>query len=352
MFTAEKEEDKMTQRERVICALEHRQSDLVPWTIDLTQMEHQKLIESNGNIDPYPSYCSHITSVSFSDMAELPDRPDYYKDHFGVVWNRTVDKDIGIVDSYRLTAPDVNKIPMMIPPFDELENERRFASFIAGTSREQFRIANLGFSLFERAWTLRGMDNLLMDMVENPEFVDALLSAVTDWNMKCIEFALQWDIDGMLFGDDWGMQRGLITGPQLWRRFIKPHLARMYGRVRQAGKFVLQHSCGDISEIYPDLVEIGLNAHQTFQPEIYDIVQIKKQYAGKLAFWGGVSTQRLLPFATPEQVQTETARIMSIMAKDGGFIAAPTHAVPPDVPVENIAAMIEVFHNQDKWLTL
>jgi uroporphyrinogen decarboxylase len=158
--------------------------------------------------------------------------------------------------------------------------------------------------------------------------------------------ALQWDIDGMLFGDDWGMQHGLIMGPRMWRKFLKPCLKRMYGRVKSAGKFVLQHSCGDISEVYPDLAEIGLDAHQTFQPEIYDIAEIKRQYAGKLSFWGGISTQRLLPFATPDEVRSETARIIGVMGQGGGFIAAPTHAVPPDVPPENILAMADVFQHQ------
>lgn len=339
----------MTPRERVICALEHRQPDQVPWTISLTHLENQKLVEYSGNPDVYQTFGSHITGTGFGSMDELPGRPDFYIDHFGVVWNRTVDKDIGIVDQYRIKEPDIGKIHALIPAFDEPENEKRFKSLME-EPRELFRIADLGFSLFERAWTLRGMDNLLMDMVDNGEYVDALLSAITDWNMKCIEYTLQWDVDGMLFGDDWGMQRGLIMGPKMWRRYIKPHLARMYGAVKRAGKYVLQHSCGDISEVYPDLVEIGLDAHQTFQPEIYDIAAIKKQYAGKLAFWGGISTQRLLPFAPPDVVRSETARIMGVMGRGGGFIAAPTHSVPPDVPAENIMAMVEVFLNQDRWV--
>lgn len=335
----------MTPRERVICALTHKQPDKTPWSVDLTQAEHQRLAEYTGNPEIEKTFGNHITSVSFGHMSALPDRPDYIIDHFGVVWNRTVDKDIGIVDAYRIAEPDVAKIPDCIPPFDEDEYARRFASFMK-TPREFFRIANLGFSLFERAWTLRGMDNLLMDMADAPDFVDALLTAIVDWNLQCIDFAMQWDIDGMFFGDDWGMQHGLIMGPKYWRRYIKPQLARMYGRVRHANKFVAQHSCGDISQVYPDLAEIGLHAHQTFQPEIYDITEIKRQYAGKLAFWGGISTQRLLPFATPEKVKDETARIMGVMGKGGGFIAAPTHAVPGDVPPENVLAMLEVFQNQ------
>jgi uroporphyrinogen decarboxylase len=341
----------MTPRERVVSALKHRQPDRVPWSLDLTQVERRKLIDHTGDPGICETFGSHIAAMDFGDMGEIPGRPDYFIDHFGVVWNRTVDRDIGVVDEYRIRTPDIAKIPDMIPGFDEAENERRLGELM-GRPADLFRIANLSFSLFERAWTLRGMDGLLMDMVDNAGFVDALLAAVTDWNLRCIDLALGFDIDGILFGDDWGMQRGLIMGPRMWRRFIKPQLARMYGRVKRAGRFVLQHSCGDISEIYPDLVEIGLDAHQTFQPEIYDIEAIKRQYAGKLSFWGGVSTQRLLPFAPPDEVRRETARIMGVMGGGGGYIAAPTHAVPPDVPAENVLAMVEVFQNQDKWVKL
>ena len=335
----------MTPRERVVCALEHRDSDVTPWSIDLTIEERNKLIHYTGNPEIEKTFGSHITAMSFGSMEPVEGRPDYYIDHFGVVWNRTVDKDIGIVDSYLLREPDISAIHALMPAFDRAESERCMAALME-QPKTLFRIANLGFSLFERAWTLRGMEHLLMDMVENEDFVDALFSEITQWNMKSIEFALEYDIDGMLFGDDWGMQRGTIMGPRFWRRFLKPHLARMYGRVRQAGKFVMQHSCGDISELYPDLVEIGLNAHQTFQPEIYDIDEIKRRYQGKLAFWGGISTQRLLPFASADEVRRETARIISVMGKGGGFIAAPTHAIPPDVPVENVLAMVDVFKSQ------
>lgn len=341
----------MTPRERVINALEHRQPDQVPWTVSLTQQEHRKLIEYTGNEAILNEFGSHIAEMNFYSKVPVQGRPGFIIDHFGVVWNRTVDKDIGIVDRYLLSEPEISRIIDIIPPV-QTEERARHLDELAHQPGEPFRLCCIGFSLFERAWSLRGMDNLLMDMVDNPEFVDALLAAIAGWDMQCVEMALQYDIDGVHFGDDWGMQRGLIMGPKLWRRFIKPHLARLYGRIRQAGKYVTQHSCGDISEIYPDLVEIGLHAHQTFQPEIYDIEAVKKQYAGKLAFWGGISTQRLLPFATPDVVKSETARIMGIMGRGGGYIAAPTHAVPPDVPAENIMAMVEVFQNQDKWVRI
>jgi len=127
-------------------------------------------------------------------------------------------------------------------------------------------------------------------------------------------------------------------------------MARMYERVKSKGKFVIQHSCGDIHEIFPDLIDIGLDVYQTFQPEIYHIDFIKKEYGKHLSFWGGISTQRLLPFGTIDEVKEKTAEIMRIMGKGGGYIAAPTHAVPGDVPPENVMAMLAVMMNQERYL--
>jgi uroporphyrinogen-III decarboxylase len=111
---------------------------------------------------------------------------------------------------------------------------------------------------------------------------------------------------------------------------------------------------GDTRDLFlsfhPDLIEIGLDCYQTFQPEIYDIEKVKSEYGADLSFWGGISTQRLLPYATPDEDRRETARIMRIMGKGGGYIASPTHSVPGDVPPENILAMCDVFLHQDRYL--
>jgi uroporphyrinogen decarboxylase len=139
-------------------------------------------------------------------------------------------------------------------------------------------------------------------------------------------------------------------GPQHWRRFIKPCMTRLYQRAKSKGKYILQHSCGDCHEIFPDLIEIGLDCYQTFQPEIYDIAKMKKLYGKDISFWGGISTQQCLPRMNPKQVQGEIVRLAHILSPGGGYILAPTHEVPGDVKPENIMAMLEVFQNQEKFL--
>ncbi len=144
------------------------------------------------------------------------------------------------------------------------------------------------------------------------------------------------------------MQTGLIMGYEHWRHFIKPRLARMFEPVREAGRYVNMHSCGCVAEIFDDLVEIGLNMFNPFQPEVMDVFEIKERYHGRLAFHGGMSVQRVLPFGTVDEVREMTRRLIGA-GRNGGYIFSPSHSVPPDVPPENLVAMMEVLRAQDGY---
>ena len=123
-------------------------------------------------------------------------------------------------------------------------------------------------------------------------------------------------------------------------------MARMFEKVKRSGRFVSLHSCGDIHELFPELIDIGLDVYQTFQPEIYDIHTVKRDFGKHLTFWGGISTQRVLPWVTPDEVKRIARETMAVMGKGGGYIAAPTHDIPGDVPPENIIALAEAFQEQ------
>lgn len=210
---------------------------------------------------------------------------------------------------------------------------------------DRFTRYKIGFSLYERAWTMRGMTDLLTDMIEEPEFVKRLLDAIVEHNLKQIRRALALGVDAVYFGDDYGSQSGLIMGRERWRHFFKPRLARMFSVVRNAGRYVCLHSCGCVAELFDELIEIGLNMFNPFQPEVMDIFALKKQYHGRLAFHGGMSIQRVLPFGTPAEVRQAT-RCLIEAGRPGGYIFAPSHTVPPDVPPANLLAMMEELRAQ------
>lgn len=337
----------MTNRERVQASFEHRQPDRTPYQIDVTVHARTKLEAAFGGtawIDELDNCLGGMrTEAAGEAWREI--RPDIWQDQFGVQWDRTVDKDIGVVCNQVVTKDTLDAVA-----FPDPHDPRRWEGYAGDVdalhAQGLFVTPRLGFSLFERAWTLYGMENLLVDMAADPAFVDRLLDKILEYNLAIIDEACAYDVDGFYLGDDWGSQFGLIMGSALWDQFIKPRVAAMYGAVRQRGKYVVIHSCGKVQELFPRLIDCGLHCFNPFQPEVMDPVAMKREFGDRLSFHGGISTQQTLPYGTPQQTRDEVRRLLDEVGKDGGYIAAPAHAIPGDVDPANFEAMVDVLNNQ------
>ena len=333
----------MSEKDVVIDVLGFRSPAYVPWSWGMTRKCEMRLKEYLRVDDLTDFVGSHfVDCVDGLNDFECVDK-NHWRDAYGVTWDRTIDKDIGTpsdwpikshadLDRYEWPNPHDKNLYAHIPP--QLSTRHNlFSRFL------------IGFSLYERAWSMRGMTELLIDMVEHPEFVEQLMDATVNHNLVRIQKALEFDFDCIHFGDDYGMQTGLIMGIDHWRRFIKPRLARMFAPVREAGKYISIHSCGRVSELFDDLIEIGLDMFNPFQPEVMDVFALKEQYYGRLAFHGGMGTQKLLPFGSTGDVRDMTRRLVDA-GRAGGYIFSPSHAVPGDVPPQNLVAMMEVLREQ------
>jgi uroporphyrinogen decarboxylase len=334
----------MSPRDRVHLTLNHQQPDLCPWYVEFTQGALARLVEYSGDpaiADHTGSHLARLKPLAADAFVEV--KPGHFRDQFGVVWNRTLDPDIGTPEG--LIFPEPRLGDYRWPDPDDPARWKNFARQLEAAG-DKFILISVSYALFERAWSMRGMENLLVDMYEHPAFVDDLLDAILEFQLGIVRAGCRLPIDAVYCGDDYGQQQGMLISPHLWRRFFKSRLARLYQAAHDAGKWVFIHSCGNLLEILPDLIEIGVDCFNPFQPEVMDVYQVKREYGARLAFFGGVSTQRLLPYGTPEQVKAEVRRLIREVGKNGGYILAPAHAVPRDARPENLVALMEAVRGQ------
>ncbi|MDY0220304.1 MAG: uroporphyrinogen decarboxylase family protein [Desulfobacterium sp.] len=204
-------------------------------------------------------------------------------------------------------------------------------------------VLDMGIGIFTRSQFMRGFTPALLDMLQNPEFAAQLYRMLTDYWKKTATHALQQVghlVDVVFWGDDWGMQSSTMMNPIMWRRMIKPLLAEMTSTIREYSRAkVLVHSCGAIVPLIDDLIEIGVNALNPVQVTARDMnpENLAEKFGGKIAFWGGIDTQHLLPFEDPEAVQKAVRHTRKILGP--GYVLGSVHNLQAAVPPENIEAM-------------
>jgi uroporphyrinogen decarboxylase len=290
-----------------------------------------------------------IVPVPTPDMAFGEGKPGtgLYTDRFGSVWRR--DSCPVRMEEPALKEPSLRglRFPDVAGIYTE-DWKRESERFIAQRGGRYFLMAFFGFGLFERTWALRGFENAMMDATSDPDFYDELLERIVDHQLRIVSRLLELPLDGIFFTDDWSYQNGVILGPERWRRMVKPRLARLYGLVHAAGRIAIAHCCGSVADILADLVEIGLDVYESVQPEARDNdpYELKRRFGDRIAFWGGLGSQSLIPFGSPVEIRSHVARLCSVMGRGGGYILAPSKGLMSETPTANAAAVLESFLQQ------
>ncbi len=327
-------------RHWVEMAISHQQLEAVPYYFDFTP-------PARLNVEKY--YGSPI-----EETLEFPIRmkgcktiKPLYADPSG--FGRTAEDEFGVVWS---TSKIDRGAPIGLPLSDADLSNYTFPEFAASyrfedlrdwceQNKEHYIIIWVG-DLWERATFMRGMENILMDLILNPKFVDELLHGIADYVIGTMEILFErFEFDGIAISDDYGTQKSLLMSPADWRRFVKPRLAEIYEFAKNHGRTVFQHSDGYIYPIIGDLIDIGCDILHPIQPEAMDIFKLKREFGQDLTFCGGMRTQDLLPQGTPEEIRNEVKKLKTELGRGSGYIMSNGITIQADVPLDNIVAMID-----------
>lgn len=345
----------MTPRERVIAQIKHKETDFIPYTLHFEEDFDEGL--NHGGSEQMNSYYgndswrakldNHIVQIPTVNFGvDYGSNKIISTDMYGTRWR--VDKRPMHIEKPALEKPSLSdyKFPDLDAFFDEGWHERSLE--LIYEKKGHFTVTTIGFGLFERSWTIRGFENALMDVVVYPDFYQELIKRIFDQQMALLEKILTLPIDGVMFGDDFGDQHGIIIGAERWRKYFKPYYTKLYAKVYEAGKYTLHHMCGSEAEILPDLIDIGLDVYESVQPEARNnsCYELKRLYGKNLTFWGGLGSQITIPFGAPAEIKLEVKKLCREMGKGGGYILSCAKPIQPGTPIENIVAVIEAFAEQ------
>jgi uroporphyrinogen decarboxylase len=338
----------MTSRERVRRAVHFQRPDRPP-------ISHAILPSAQYH---YGEALTEITNSFPEDFGWhlLPDLPPaklppLYKkgtnlDDFGTVWKVTVEGRCGIPIAYPIAADYSNYEDYKWPAVFSagVPKYRLYSGHMAGKSGDYYA-RGAWITFFEQLQQLHGFENVLLDLADDRKEIYRLRDDLLWFNLAWIDRWLKLDYQGLQFADDWGGQLGLLIRPDKWRSFFKPAYAEMFSRVKSRGLDLWFHSDGNILEIMPDLVELGVDILNC-QSSVMDMEELRA-YAGKICFRTDIDRQRVLPFVSPPEVKEYISTLFHTLGTpDGGIVAC--GEISEDVPLENIRAMYEAFI-EFKW---
>jgi uroporphyrinogen-III decarboxylase len=336
--------NSLTGRQRMVKALRFEHPDRAPrqlWTLPGIEMFRRD--ELQMLLAQYPEdIAAPVFSYGPSDRAQgTPNQVGIYTDAWGCVWEVGEPGVIGEVKAPPLV--DWADLAHYKPPYEILENADFSRVNKSCAQSDKFILTGTTVRPFERMQFLRGSENLFMDLAYGVAEVWRLRNMLHEFFMRELEMWVKTDVDAISFMDDWGAQNQLLIAPKLWRDIFKPLYADYCDIIHWAGKFAFMHSDGHIAAIYPDLIEIGVDAINS-QLFCMDIEALAQQHKGKITFWGEIDRQNLLPFGTPADVRAGVRRVRRALDDGAGGVIAQCEW-GNDVPYENVAAVFDTWQD-------
>jgi uroporphyrinogen decarboxylase len=354
----------MKHRERVEMALNRERPDRCPMQISFTpefavrlradmEIQGRKVHNPHGGGNTYELERALgedmlLTSVGWANSYYMDDKP--YEDEWGIHWHlqryetpygeghyteigRHPLADDAAISSYQ--PPDPNR------PELYLDSKRVVREF----GDEYWIVGVTVTTIFETAWALRGLEQMMLDMILDPDLAHHLLDIPYHYHLTAAKKLAALGVDMIWTGDDVGSQNQMLISPAMWRTFLKPRMADFVSELKAINPNikVAYHTDGNVAPIIPELIEVGIDVLNPIQPASMDPAEISRKYGDKLCFWGTVDEQHTLPYGSPAEVEAEVRERLRTVGREGGLILAPTHHVQLDTPLENFWAMVNTI---------
>ena len=356
----------MTSKERLIRAINFEKTDRPPIYCSVVPQLAEKISQQLG-IPLSPAIDSPMSGnrISRQDMMVAlgadcvcvascaPDNAPTCKMEDGLIVNEwgIGMRNHGLYDDFAVfplsevtTVEEIENYPF--PDVNAPGRFRHAEETIKKYGKDYGIIGDLECSIFETSWYMVGMEKLFIDMAMEEPYVDALFDKVAHFHTEVGKRLVALGADIIWCGDDLGSQTGPMLGVDTFRRYFKPRITKMFAEFKKINPNVkvAWHSCGSILPLIPEFIDAGLDILNPIQPLAtgMDPQWLKDTYGDKLAFFGGICVQELLPKGTPEEIYREVERRWNILGKEnGGFLIAPAHNIQLDTPVENVLAFFE-----------
>ena len=374
---------KMTHRERVLAAINHRQPDKVP--IDLGGT-----VDSSIVVDGYMRLAKHfgvspkieitnrmMQTVNVEEpilraldvdtrgiFSGSPDKsgaqeisPNEYKDAWGCVRIKPAGShyfdQVKFPLAGEISISDILKYPWPNPDDPGWTRHLRPRLKWIRENTDCAVVLATPSAFVHTSQYIRGFQDWYTDFIWNPKLLEALFDATMEVTMRICWNILKeigQEVDIILTADDLGAQGGLQISREHYKKYVHPRLAKYLRQIHDLSSAkVLFHSCGSLAIIIEDLVEAGVDILNPIQVAAagMDPAELKRRCGNRLAFWGAVDSQRVMPFGSVADVKKEVELRMEQLGKNGGYVLGCVHNIQPDVPVENILAM---YHHAREYV--
>lgn len=356
----------MNNEERVLRTIARKEIDYLPSQIEFSNKEKMKEVATAlgmASVEELKEYLgNHIHfTYHWDDMAGI------FRNNYSLM-KKTEELGYAVVDEKRNRVYDrwgmcydmnadgffnlchplkgINKESVKRFKVPELNDRPDFLSYAEEELKQysgQYLVICAGYNgIFEKAYNLVGFEEFMYNMAVSPLIIEELLDKITEYKIEAAKRIVKAGFKVGHYGDDLGTQQGAFFSKEMFRRFFKPRIAKVWEIFKNAGMPVQMHSCGNILDFIPDLIEIGLDVLEPVQP-VMDIKYLKKEYGKYLVFYGGIDTQTYITFGSPEDVRRETENTIRILGEGGGYIIAPSQDIMPNTPIQNIVSLIETI---------